>query len=139
MILCSNKLTFDVSTSWVAFEFLISSNIVPEHGNTRKNSLFVLLVTHFRVLCCNSERKDIFMIELPTRFYSGLTFDFQARSRNISHLNTPQLSYSVKLHNKAKRQNVVGHLASEYFHFSVYRTAAALMKAIFVEIRPIVD
>lgn len=73
MVFCSNKLTFDVATTWVGYEFLISSNIVPEQENTRKNSLFVLLVTHFRVLCWNSKRKDIFI----ARFNSGLTFDFQ--------------------------------------------------------------
>lgn len=52
VIFCSNKFTFDVAAaSWVGYKFLISSNIVPE----QENSLFVLLVTHFRVLCCNSE------------------------------------------------------------------------------------
>jgi hypothetical protein len=67
------------------------------------------------------------MIELLTSFYSGLTFDFQATSKNVSKQNFQHFCCGAKLHNQAKRQNVVGHPTSEYFHFSVYRTATLML------------
>lgn len=101
-------------TSWVAYEFLISTNIVPEQASNEEKQLFELLVSHFRVLCCNSKRKAIFMIELLTRFHSGLTFDFQADS-NIENSRV-KIAQSYR-----KRQNVVGHSTSEFYisHFTV--------------------